>query len=131
MVTYVERRQVTFVGGRVPMLILRGVPETGALPALVLTDGAAGSCAGWQILPRLTACVVDGPAQTGFFIGAVADRLDVPRQREWMDQVHTAGGVVVVATDEIAPVNSLADLVGRLGLRGGFVTVAGSRVTPP
>jgi hypothetical protein len=131
VVAYVERRRVTFVGGRVPLLILRGVPEADALPPLVLTEASAGPCANWEILAKLTACTLDGPDQVGFYIGALADRHDVERQRGWLAQVEAAGGVIVVATDDIAPIRSLADLVGRKGLRGGFVCVAGSRGAAP
>ena len=129
VVAYVERRRVTFVGGRVPLLILRGVAETATLPPLVLTESTAGPCVDWQILAQLTACSLDGPGQ-GFYIGALAGRHDVERQREWLAQVEAAGGVIVVATDDISPITSLADLVGRSGLRGGFVCVAGSQSTP-
>jgi hypothetical protein len=129
VVAYVERKRVTFVGGRMPLLILRGVPEAAALPPLVLTESSAGPCVDWQILAQLTACTLNGP-EVGFYIGALADRRDVERQRDWMAQVEAAGGVIVVATDDIAPVSSLSDLVGRPGLRGGFVCVVGSRAAP-
>jgi len=93
VVAYVERRRVTFVGGRVPLLILRGVAETATLPPLVLTESTAGPCVGWQILAQLTACSLDGPGQ-GFYIGALAGRHDVERQREWLAQVEAAEPVV-------------------------------------
>ena len=131
MVAYVERRRVTFVGGRVPLLILRGVPEAEALPPLALTETSAGPCVDWEILAKLTACTLAGPGELGFYVGALADRHDVERQRAWLAQVEAAGGVIVVATDDIAPITSLADLAGREGLRGGFVCVAGSRTPPP
>jgi hypothetical protein len=130
VVAYVERTRVTFVKGRVPLLVMRGVPEAQSLPELTLTDGTALTCAGWQLAPRLTACTLDGPEQVGFYIGALAGRHDVERQREWIEAVEAAGGVIIVATDDPTPIRSLADLVGRKGLRGGFVCVAGSRATP-
>ena len=65
----------------------------------------------------------------GFYIGALAGRHDVERQREWIEAVEAAGGVIIVGTDDPTPITSAADLVGRTGLRGGFVCIAASRGT--
>jgi hypothetical protein len=130
VVAFVERAHVTFVGGRVPLLVLRGVAEAVALPELTLTEETAATCVGWLIRPQVIACEVEGPEQARFYIGALAGRHDVERQLEWLEAVRAAGGVVIVATDEIAPIRTLADLAGRAGLRGGFVCVEGSRPAP-
>jgi hypothetical protein len=127
VVTHVERARVTFVGGEVPLLVLHDVPEAAALPRLVVSETGVVSCAGWQLVTQVTACELKGPDTVSFYIGALAGRHDVERQREWLAAVEAAGGVVIVATDDPAPIRKVADLAHRPGLRGGFISVRPTR----
>lgn len=57
-----------FVRGGTPVLLLADAPVHDALPLLTASDGAVPLCEGWNIVPRLTLCVVDGPGDHGLVV---------------------------------------------------------------
>jgi hypothetical protein len=116
---FVTPEQILFVAAPEPMLVVTGVAEAAALPELAVADGRAARCDGWSLLPRMTMCVVDGPGDAGFLVGAFE------AERAWFDAVDAVGGATVVAVDA-DPAGDLPTLAARPDARGGFVPLLGA-----
>lgn len=86
------------------------------------------SCPGWSVVPRLTLCVVDGPADAGCVVPAfgapVAGGAGTPDDMAgWCEDVERAGGAVVVSLPELPRTLDWAWLLNGGAARGGFVPV--------
>lgn len=124
--TLLPRENVRFLLGPTPLLLMAEAPIHRDLPVLHAPGGAMSTCAGWQLMARMTVCVVDGP-DTGCLIPAIGtsgDPGDLEGVAAWCSAVGGAGGAVVVSLPAI-PVEIDWDEVFTGGVaRGGFVRSA-------
>ncbi|MFJ8362268.1 hypothetical protein [Streptomyces sp. NPDC093984] len=86
-------------------------------------------CEGWNIVPRLTLCVVDGPGEHGLVVPALAAPVLDGAEGEtapgdmadWCADVERAGGAVVLSMDRLPEVLDWPFLLDSGTSRGGFV----------
>ncbi|MEU9381576.1 hypothetical protein AB0D38_11520 [Streptomyces sp. NPDC048279] len=118
-----------FVRGATPVLLLADAPVHDALPLLTAQDGAMPSCEGWNIVPRLTLCVVDGAGDHGLVVPALAAPVvggagDGPASSgmgDWCADAEQAGGVVVLSLDRLPEALDWSALLSSGTVRGGFM----------
>ena len=87
------------------------------------------SCEGWNIVARLTLCVVDGPGDHGLVVPALAAPVvggadDGPASSgmgDWCADAEQAGGVVVLSLDRLPEALDLSALLSSGTVRGGFM----------
>lgn len=99
------------------MLVLVSADAIGWLPVFQVDEGRPSFCEGWRVLAGLTASVVDGPDDRGFFVEGVARPEEVEGRVAWLEAVERAGGAVVLVVDSHVAVD---DWTGGQA-RGGFV----------
>ncbi|WP_406388905.1 hypothetical protein [Streptomyces sp. NBC_00887] len=117
-----------FIRGATPVLLLSVAPVHGVLPVLAAPDGAVPRREGWNIVSKLTLCVVDGPGEAGFIIPAAAapvidtgNGAEAGEMGDWCTDTERAGGAVVLSLDELPEVLDRAYLVGSGSAHGGFM----------
>jgi len=118
-----------FVRGATPVLLLADAPVHDALPLLTAPDGAMPLCEGWNIVPRLTLCVVDGPGDHGPVIPALGAPVvggadEGPASSgmgDWCADAEQAGGAVVLSLDSLPEALDWSALLSSGTARGGFV----------
>ncbi|MBN0044934.1 hypothetical protein JS756_12610 [Streptomyces actuosus] len=118
-----------FVRGTRPVLLPAAAPIHDALPLPAAPDGTVTVCGGWSIVPRLTLCVVDDPADHGIVVPALAAPVldptqgaDAPgEQADWCTDSERAGGALVLSVDRMPDVLDPTALLGSGTARGGFV----------
>ncbi|MET9434430.1 hypothetical protein [Streptomyces sp. NPDC006551] len=119
--------QTLFVRGETPALLLADAPIHDALPVLLTApDGTVPGCDGWSLVPQLTLCVVDGPAEHGIIIPALAapvfDGTPEPGDMTaWCEDTHQAGGALVLSLDHLPDVLDWPHLLTSGTTRGGFI----------
>jgi hypothetical protein len=109
-----------------PMILLQDVPDAVDLPPLqTIDDELVAPCAGWTLMARPNLCIVEGPVNVGFLLPVPEEReSDAPELdefRRWLISVEAAEGAVLVAAESVNGIRSVANVVERPGLRGGFV----------
>ncbi|MGW5546018.1 hypothetical protein [Streptomyces sp. NPDC003998] len=118
-----------FVRGATPVLLLADAPVHDALPLLTAPDGAMPLCEGWNIVPRLTLCVVDGPGDHGLVVPALAapvvggadDGTASSGMGDWCTDAEQAGGAVVLSLDRLPEALDWSALLSSGTARGGFM----------
>ncbi|MFI8767830.1 hypothetical protein ACIGN6_23365 [Streptomyces sp. NPDC053792] len=118
-----------FVRGGTPVLLLADAPVHDALPLLTASDGAVPLCEGWNIVPRLTLCVVDGPGDHGLVVPALAApvvggaEVDTASSGmgDWCADAEQAGGAVVLSLDRLPEELDWSALLSSGTARGGFM----------
>ncbi|RKE21133.1 hypothetical protein [Streptomyces sp. TLI_171] len=120
--------QVRFVSGAsAPILLLGGVPVHEALPVLRTSDGAVPALDGWQLVARLTLCLLDGPGDAGCVLPTLGSTAELDAVAAWCAQVEEVGGALVVSlphrSDLAGPLDWPALLDG--GAHGGFARSTG------
>ncbi len=126
MPVFVDRTRVSYLPGQMPMILLRDVPDSVDLPPLqTIGDGLVAPCAGWVMMASSNLCIVEGPANVGFLLPVAeegeSDAAETAKFQRWLDAVAAAEGAVLVAAESVYDIISVADVVERPGLRGGFV----------
>lgn len=123
--TLLPRKNVRFLLGPIPVLVLAGAPIHGELPIFRagagLSDGMAAACAGWRILPRLTLCLVDGPGDAGCLIPGLLEAADLGALQAWCEAAESAGGAIVVSLDALPGRLDWDEIEASGTARGGFV----------
>ncbi|MEU6273686.1 hypothetical protein ABZ871_14960 [Streptomyces populi] len=120
-----------FVRGATPMLLPADAPVHDALPLPTAPDGAIPLCEGWNIVPRLTLCVVDGPGDHGLVVPALAapvvdeadDGTASSDMGKWCADAEQAGGAVVLSLDRPPETFDRSALLSSGTVRGGFMPV--------
>jgi hypothetical protein len=77
--------------------------------------------AGWQLLPRMTMTVVDGPDDFGFLVAVQPTQSD--EQAIWIDAAVRHGGATVLFTRPPGTEDLDSDRI-----RGGFVRIVASEI---
>ncbi|MBL1085705.1 hypothetical protein JK359_27705 [Streptomyces actinomycinicus] len=118
-----------FVRGATPVLLLADAPVHDALPLLSAPDGAVPLCEGWNIVPRLTLCVVDGPGDHGLVVPTIAvpvvggaDDATTPSDMgDWCADAEQAGGAVVLSLGHLPEALDWSALLSSGTACGGFM----------
>ncbi|MFJ1752353.1 hypothetical protein [Kitasatospora sp. NPDC088134] len=123
----ISHEQVRYVSGAsAPILLLAGAPVHEALPVLRTVDGAVPALAGWQLMARLTLCLLDGPGEAGCVLPTLGSEAELDAVAAWCAQVERTGGALVVSlprrSDLAGPLDWAALLDG--GSHGGFAPAA-------
>jgi hypothetical protein len=78
----------------------------------------------WQIMAKLTLCVVDGPGDAGCLIPALSAPDQMEGMAAWCTAVEEAGGAVVVSLTELPAELDWDELFTGGRAHGGFVRAA-------
>jgi hypothetical protein len=126
MPVFVDRHRVTYLTDHTPLIVLSNVAQAVDLPPLQTTAGGIAPCAGWLLSAGATMCIVDGPGDVGFMLAAAGDATSAEDigYKAWSAAVHVAGGAVVIAGPDAVGITTLAEALGRPGIRGGFIPAA-------
>jgi hypothetical protein len=81
-------------------------------------------CQGWQIMAKLTMCVVDGPGDAGRLVPTLSPPDEAEDMAAWCAAVEEAGGAVVVSLVTLPAELDWDELFTGGRARGGFVQKA-------
>lgn len=112
---------VRFVFGPTPLLLVSAAPIHDVLPVLHAPNGNMPTCSGWQVMARLTMCLVDGPGDAGCLIPTLAGPDSSEEMADWCGAVASAGGAVVVSLETMPEQIDWNELFTAGLARGGFV----------
>lgn len=118
---FLPRENVRFVLGPTPLLLLSAAPIHHVLPALHAPNGSMPICGGWQLMARLTMCVVDGPGDAGCLIPTLTGPDDADNMSAWCAAADAAGGAVVVSVETMPDQPDWNELFTAGIARGGFI----------
>ena len=122
---FLPRENARYVLGPVPLLVIGDAPIHAPLPPLHAPEGRMPTCQGWQIMAKLTLCVVDGPGDAGCLIPTLTTPDQAEDMAEWCAAVAGAGGAVVVSVPQLPSELDWDELFTGGIARGGFVRSAG------
>ncbi|MDQ1009762.1 hypothetical protein QFZ82_004247 [Streptomyces sp. V4I23] len=118
---FLPRHNAHFVMGPTPLLLLGGAPVHEFLPPLHAPDGRVPLCDGWQLMPRLTMTVVDGPGDAGCLVQGAQAEDEAEEMSAWCSAVEQAGGAVVLSLDTLPDDLDWPALLTDGRAHGGFV----------